>query len=417
MKYEILIARRYLRAKRQVALVSLISAIAVTGVTVGVAALICTLSVFNGFGSVVTSMLVGFDPHVRVTGVNGQRLHDADRMLKTIRETPDVAAAEPVVSGRLMVVHDEQMKVVTADGVTGNIAAVSGVAGSVVQGHFIVDRKDYSGPSYGMPGIVLGIGLADRLRAECGEIISLVSPVGIDAAYTQFAQPLSRKFVITGIYASKNKEYDSYFAYIDVKEAQQLFDLSDNEVDGVDIRCTSINRAEAVQLALQGSLAAAGNNVRVETWYDLHRDLYSVMEMERWVAYIILCLIIVVSAFTILGSLTMTVIEKQRDISLLKAVGATDAGVRRIFLYAGTSIGIVGTIAGTALGALVCWLQITFHILKLSAQFVIPALPVEMRVSDFVIVGASAIVLCTLAAVYPARRAAKVEPAEGLRWE
>jgi len=161
-----------------------------------------------------------------------------------------------------------------------------------------------------------------------------------------------------------------------------------------------------------------GNEFQVKTWYDLHKDLYSVMQIERWVAYVILSLIIFVATFNILGSLTMSVIEKTRDIGILRAMGAKSSDIVRIFMFEGIIIGITGASVGSLIGFIVCYIQEKYHIFPLDPTvYIIPSLPVEMKLTDFIAVWLAAIFLCSFASYYPAKRAASIDPSEALRWE
>jgi lipoprotein-releasing system permease protein len=201
---------------------------------------------------------------------------------------------------------------------------------------------------------------------------------------------------------------------VSIESARQLFQLP-QQVSGVEIRLRSISEAEDVQQKLQPLL---GESYRVSTWYDLHRDLYSVMRIERWTAYIILCLIVGVATFNVLGSLTMGVVEKRRDIGILKALGATRKSIIRVFIFEGILVGVLGTVLGTALGLLVCYLQMQYHLFPLDPSvYIIPAIPIEIRWTDFVAVGSASMLLCAIAALYPARRAALLLPVEAIRWE
>ncbi len=186
-------------------------------------------------------------------------------------------------------------------------------------------------------------------------------------------------------------------------------------MSGVEVRLRSIEESEAVQKKLTPIL---GDGFRVSTWYDLHRDLYSVMRIERWTAYIILCLIVGVATFNVLGSLTMGVVEKRRDIGILKALGATRRSIILVFMFEGILVGVVGTILGVTLGLGVCYLQMHYALFPLDPTvYIIPAIPVEVRWTDFVAVGLASMILCTLASLYPARRAAMLLPVEAIRWE
>ena len=185
-------------------------------------------------------------------------------------------------------------------------------------------------------------------------------------------------------------------------------------VNGVDAKLYDIGKSNEVKAKLEKLLP----DDRIETWYDLHKDLYQMMTMERIVAYIVLSLIILIAAFNILGSLTMTVIEKRREIGALKAMGATGSGIMKIYLFEGFMIGLVGSVLGLLIGYGVGEAQIKYQLFKLDTSvYIIPALPVSMHVSDFIVVGVIAMVICSLAALYPAKRASKIDPAEAVRWE
>ena len=409
MSYERFIARRYLRSKRQMRFINIIMLVSVIGITVGVAALIIVLSVFNGFNSVVTQVLVGFDPHLRIEAARGRAFVPSETLTRQLQDDPRVEASAPYVASKALLMTSRVNRVVLVKGVVDStIGNVSGLKQSIVLGNLSFrDTPD-------MGGIVLGLTLADRLGATVGSEVTVVSPVGVDAMVTQFAQPLMRRCRVVGIYDSRNKDYDAHYAFVSLESARQLFQLP-GQINGIESRLRSIDEAEDVQRKLQPIL---GGDYSVSTWYDLHRDLYSVMKIERWAAYIILCLIVGVATFNVLGSLTMGVVEKRRDIGILKALGATRRSIVRVFIYEGILVGAIGTVLGTAIGLVVCYLQIEYHLFPLdSSVYIIPAIPVEIRWTDFVAVGSASMLLCTLASLYPAARAARLLPVESIRWE
>jgi lipoprotein-releasing system permease protein len=247
-----------------------------------------------------------------------------------------------------------------------------------------------------------------------GDTISIVSPSGAELATMQLGLPLIRRFRIAGIYESNNKEYDGYYAFTSLAAAQSLFNQL-NKIDGYDLRLSTLNQTDDVKKEIQKKF---GFQWKISTWYDLHHELYTVMQIERWGAYIVLCLIIAVASFNLLSSLMMTVIEKRRDIGILKSMGATSDSLKKIFLRQGILVGIIGTIVGTLLGVLVVYLQDKYHLLALDTTvYIIPAMPVELHIVDVIVVGFSAITLCTLAARMPANRAASFDPVKAIRWE
>jgi lipoprotein-releasing system permease protein len=409
MRYEGFIARRYLRSKRQLRFINIIMLVSVIGITVGVAALIIVLSVFNGFNSVVTEVLVGFDPHIRIEAARGKAFEIPPTLPQQLRDDPRIAASSPFIASKALLITPRVSRVVLVRGVIDSVVGdVSGVRRSTLLGKFALEE------TAGSSGIVLGLTLADRMGTTVGSELTVVSPVGVDAMMTQFSQPLTRKCTVTGIYDSNNKDYDARYAYISLETARRLFQIPTG-VSGIEIRLHSIDDAEAVQRKLKPIL---GTDFTVSTWYDLHRDLYSVMKIERWSAYIILCLIVGVATFNVLGSLTMGVIEKRRDIGVLKAIGATRQSITRLFMFEGILVGLLGTLMGAAIGLAVCWLQITYRLFPLDPTvYIIPALPVEVRWTDFVAVSLASMFLSTLASLYPARRAALLLPVEAIRWE
>ncbi len=401
------IAWRYLRSKRKIALVSIISLISLIGVTIGVSALIIVLSVFNGFNGLVTKILVEFDPHIRIEKKLNLSTDDFNLIENAISNIPQIRGYAPFIISKAMLISGRNNRVVYVKGIDPEKAwIVSGLPQKIVLGSFDLNSQT------GLPKIILGLTIADRLNALVGDTVTLVSPSF--GTLFSLVQPNVKKFVVSGIFESNNKDYDGYYAFVSVKSAQELFDMR-GKVNGVEIRLQDINQSENVKKIIQSRL---GENFWVKTWYDLHKDLYSVMQIERWTAYVILSLIIFVATFNILGSLTMSVIEKTRDIGILKAMGAKNSDIVRIFMFEGVIIGIVGAGIGSIIGYLVCYIQEKYQIFPLDPTvYIIPSLPVEMHLTDFIVVGISAIILCSLASYYPAKRAANIIPSEAIRWE
>lgn len=387
---------------------TIISFISVVGVTIGVAALVIVLSVFNGFGGLVTSILVNFDPHVRVEFPEKAAAPTYEPVLKYTRTRSELQGISLFAVGKAVVVSRNLNRVINVKGVEADkIGTVSGLGERIVLGSL-----DFTGPKRN--GIVLGMALADRLGTVVGDTVSVVSLAGSETALLQLGQPLIRRFQVIAIYESNNKDYDSYYAFVSLPAAQSLLEMG-SAVSGVEIRLRSINESDRFKSLL---LKEFGDRFRVLTWYDLHRDLYSVMTIERWMAYIILSLIIGVASFNLLGSLTMSVLEKTRDVGILKTMGATNRSIIKIFMFEGILVGVVGSVLGLLLGLLVVWLQSQYHLFPLDPSvYIIPAIPVEVHVIDLITIAVTAIALCSLAALYPAKRAASFIPVEAIRWE
>jgi len=409
MSFETYIARRYLLSKKKSGFITIITSISILGVTIGVAALIVVLSVFNGFSGLVTSLLIGFDPHLRIEGELSQDSQDTQNLYSVLENDPRIKAFSPFVSGKGMILSATGSKAAFITGVEEEGSTqVSGLSEKIILGDFRF-REDR-----GIGGIVLGITLADRLGVVVGDTLMIASPAGIESAITQLAPPDLKSFRVAAIYQSHNREYDGLYAYISLQSAQSLFRMH-HAYSGMEMRLNDIDEAEAVKHDLQRKLP---EKFSVHTWYDLHKDLYSIMKVERWVAYIILCLIIGVATFNLLGSLTMSVIEKTRDIGALKSMGSTDRSIVAIYLSEGLIVGLAGTVIGSLLGLVLSILQRDYHLFRLDPTvYIISAIPVELQWMDFVVVGVSAILLCSIAALYPARRAASLLPAEAIRWE
>ena len=431
MDYRLLIARRYLASRRRVTLISVISGISVAGVAVGVAALVVVLSVLNGFYDVVRDLLVSYDPHVRIEAVGGGGIEDVGALAALARLEAGVASATPYVEGKALLATDEGgtlNQVVVVRGVERS-ALDAEVERSIRQGTFSLERVGRT------DGIVMGAALAGRtgvraadpgivdgdlegIGAVPGSQVSLLSAEALERAIGlyPFGLPDQRVFEVRGTF-SLEPTYDESHVFVSLAEAQRLFQMP-GRVTGLDLRLADLDDAAAVQASLQERLDAdAPGRFAVRTWYDLQGSLYNVMKLEKWAASAILALIIVVAAFNIVGALTMIVIEKQRDLGALQAMGASRADIRRIFLLEGLLVGGVGAGLGLGLGLTIALVQKTFGVVRLAeaGSFVIDAYPVAIRPLDIGVVVVVAVGLCAVAAVYPAARAAAIDPARAVQ--
>ena len=423
MDYRLLIARRYLVSRRRVTLISVVSLISVAGVALGVAALVVVLSVMNGFYETVRDLLVSYDPHVRIEAADGRPLARPDSLLALARAAPGVVSAAPFVEGKALLTGAdarEVNRVVTVRGVDP-AALDSAVARAVTAGRFDVTRTAEGA------GIVLGRSLAtsfglfpgtepgSALGGPTGSRVALLSAPALERMATLYplGLPPQQTFVLRGTF-ELDPTYDEGHVFVGLAEAQRLFRLPAGRVSGLDLRLGDVEDAGAVRRRLASHLGGA---YAVRTWYDLQPSLYSVMLLEKWAASAILLLIVVVAAFNIVGALTMIVVEKRRDLGALQAMGASRRDVRRIFLVEGLLVGVLGTGLGLSLGLGLAVLQKATGLVRLteSESFIIAAYPVAIRLSDVALIATVAVGLCVLAAVYPARRAAAVEPAEAVR--
>jgi len=387
--------------------ITIISLISIIGVMIGTAALIVVLSVFNGFNGLVTSLLVGFDPHIRIEKPKNENISNLDSLERIISGIKEIKSFSPVISEKAMIITGQINRVIIINGVDDKkIGEVSGVKNKIINGKFEFDDNAE------LKSIVLGLTLADRLGVIKGDTVFLVSSSGMDNSILQFSNPKVMKLKVIGIFESNNKDYDNFYAYISLSAAKELFDT---DYSTIEVRLNDINNSLKVKKEIENVLPAG---FTVLTWYDLHKDLYSIMKIERWVAYIILCLIIAVATFNILGSLTMTVIEKKRDIGVMISFGFTKKKIARIFMLQGLLVGVIGTVLGCLLGLILCILQIKFGLFPLDPNiYIISALPVELRWTDFIYVSFASILICFLATIYPSKRAANLLPIDAIRWE
>jgi lipoprotein-releasing system permease protein len=407
--FERFIAGRYLLSKRKVQFITVITFISVIGLTVGVTALLVMLSVFNGFNKFQLDTLTGFDPHLRVEADSGGTITDYNSLISRISTETKVTEIAPFTINKGVISTKKNNIVAFVKGVDDKkISGLSDVKEKTTLGDFEFKDNDEFG------GIVLGNSLAAKLEARVLDTITVMSPVGMEKALTQIVTPKTQKFIVRGIFDANNRDYDKLYSFISVPKSQSLYDLK-NSVNGVEFRIEDIDNSENVKEKLLGTLGAG---YKVNTWYNMHEDLYSVMKVERWTAFIVLSLIIAVASFSIVGSLTMTVIEKKRDIGILKAMGTKNSGIMKIFMFEGILIGIYGTILGSIFGLAICLAQINFKFYPLDGMvYSIDALPIDIRYTDFIYVAICALLISVAASLYPALRAARQEPIKAIRWE
>lgn len=410
MGYKSYIAKRYLVSKHKINFITIVSIISITGITIGVAALIVVLSVFNGFGSLVTSFLISFDPHIQIISTNPETGIKLVEINSLLINDGNVIGTTPFVSGKVLVTSSGLNQVVNLKGIDANSAKnVYDIQSNIIFGKYSFDNTE------GTPKAVIGLRLADKLQSITGDTIILISPAGIEQAITQYSLPLMQKFVVSGIYSSSNNEYDAQYIFCSLDEAQKLFNYK-KRIQGVDVRLNSLYSASEAKEELSKQLNM--NNFSIGTWFDFHKELYTVMQIERWAAFIILSLIIAVACFNVLGSLSMSVVEKKRDVGVLRAMGISEKSILKIFIYEGLLIGLIGTVLGSIIGYLVCFLQINYKIYPLDPlQYKIDALPVEIHLTDFIFISGIAMLLSFLASAYPAKKAANVNIIEAIKWE
>ncbi len=409
MKLSFWIASRYLRTRRHSGFITLLTGISIGGVAVGVTALLTVLAVMNGFENEVQSRIAGTDAHVVLLGENAGAVLEYERLASEVRKDAGVAGVAPFTYAKTMVFREGLTEGMVVKGV--DLAAereVTTIGRNIAPPLDSIPRITADG----IPGIVLGAELARHLDAQVGDTVLLASLTGARQSALGWT-PKLRAFRVVGLFTSGLYTYDSSFGFIAIPAAQEFFGLGAG-VTGLEVRLRDM--FEAPQASARLMRALGDPRLSANNWIELNRNLFTWMKLEKAVMFVILALIVLVAAFNIVSTLFMVVLEKQRDIGVLKTLGADSGVVLRVFLLEGLLIGGLGTALGAALGGLLIAVLQRYPFVRLPGDvYFIERLPVRPEAGDFVAVILAALGLCLAAAVYPAWRASRLDPVESIR--
>jgi len=409
--YELLIALRYLRAKRTNSFLSLITAISVAGVVVGVAALIIVLAVMNGFKEEVQSRIVGTNAHVVVLSYLDSGIEDYPSVVKKILQMPPVLGAAPFVYSKAMIGSEKQADGIIVKGVDlAQERSVTTVVANITPRLETISSGSDSMP----PGIVLGSEVALRLRVTRGETVVLAIPTLVKGGGFGTI-PRMMRFNVEGVFNSGMYEFDSSLGFVSLQAAQRLFKMGDR-VTGIEVKIRDMYDAPAIADSIVAGLG--GVPFRANNWIELNSNLFAWMKMEKTVMFLILALIVLVAAFNIVATLVMSVLEKRKDIGILKSLGATSRGVMKVFMWQGVVIGVLGTALGTLLGVVLTGLLDKYKFISLPGDiYFIETLPVRLELMDILLVALAAIGASFLATLYPSWQASRLLPVDAIRYE
>ncbi len=406
MPLEFFIAARYLRAKQREGFISLITLLSIAGVTVGVMALVIVIAVMSGAESEFRRRILGVEPHVLVMNHSG-KAYDVDNTIKRTLAVPGVAGISPMVFAQTMVRTSHSLSGAVVRGVD------PAVPFSLIKG-FTPAELDRclarDGNAVVMPGIILGKELAKNLAISVGDNIVLISPGGMISPVGHV--PALKRFRVTGIFESGMYEYDSSLAYVHLAEAQKLMGMGDR-ISALGVWVNDLFKADQIKTAL---VAELGYPFYGRDWMEINKSLFAALKLEKTAMFVILTLIVLVAAFNIASALIMMVMEKTRDIAVLKAMGATDALVRRVFMVQGMVVGLFGTLLGTVSGVGVCLLLERYKFIELPPAYPFSTIPVQLESMDVCFIVLSAIAICFVSTIYPAHKASTMNPVEALRY-
>lgn len=406
MSLELFVARRYLTARRKQAFISVITLISVVGVAIGVAALVIAIALITGFQGDVQDKILGATSHVMVSDLSGDGLKDYEGLAERIRGLPGVESAGPVVYGTVL------------------LSGLSESSGALLKG-IDLERERGSAPwldkleagrlpesGGGREGLLLGREIALRIGAQVGDVVSVVTPSSTLSPMGLL--PRTRRFVVSGIFSTGLYEFDSSTVLASLAVAQRLFGL-EGRASYIQVKLRDIFAAPAIGERIRAMMPAS---VYITTWMELNKALFSALKLEKTIMFLTITLIVVVAALNIIATLILMVMEKTRDIGILMAMGATPRMIKRIFFAQGAMIGVLGTALGVGLGLGWCALANAFQLIRIPVDiYQIPFVPFRMRPLDLLLIVGVTLAISFVSTLFPARRAARVDPVVALKYE
>ena len=406
MSFELFVARRYLTARRKQAFISVITTISVVGIAIGVAALVIAIALITGFQGDVQDKILGATSHVMVSDLGGQGLADYEAMAGKIRALPGVESASPVVYSTVL------------------ITGIGESSGALIKGIDFDRERPGAGwlqrleagaiPATGgaREGLLLGRELALRIGAQVGDIVDIVT--ASSTLYPLGLMPKRKRFQVTGIFNTGLYEFDNSTALVAIGVAQKLFGL-EGRASYIQVKLEDIFAAPETGERIKAVLPAA---VYITTWMELNKSLFSALKLEKNIMFLTITLIVIVAALNIIATLILMVMEKTRDIGILMAMGATPRMVNRIFFLQGALIGVIGTALGVGLGLGWCALANAFELIKIPVDiYQISYVPFRMRPLDLALIIGVTLLISFVSTLFPARRAAKIDPVVALKYE
>jgi lipoprotein-releasing system permease protein len=410
MSFTWFVGTRYLNTRQKQAFISLITFLATAGIALGVMALIVVIAVMTGFESELQNRILGIESHVLVMRY-GEPVRDIDGTVAAIQSIDGVQAATPFIYSQVMLR--------SANGITGAVLkaldpARPGPPIFIDAQTTITDAlADASmDPSAGKPpGLIVGRVTAQKLDVAVGDPIFLISPLGKGAAAMRM--PTVMRFSVVGIFETGMNEYDGAMSFVRLDVAQDLLQMP-AQATGLEVRISDIYAARTIAGAI---IERIGFPYWARDWMQMNRNLFSMLRLQKTVMFIILTLIVLVAAFNIASALIMMVMEKTRDIAILKTMGATNRHIRRIFVFKGLVIGCLGTAIGGGLGFILCSILKRYPFIKLPGDvYFLTTLPVSLQLTDVLVIGLSTVGICFLATIYPATSASTLDPVDGIRY-
>jgi len=405
--FEWFVSLRYLRAKRKQKFISLITLISILGVAVGVLALIVVLSVFTGFTEGLRDQIIGVNAHALVQRF-GSTINDSEEVTAKIEAVEGVEATTPYIYGQALISSATHSTGVVLRGIEAASAMRVLSIGQKMTAGQLTDLDT----SFEVPAIVLGRDMARQLQVGVGDRVRLISPNG--PLSPMGVLPKIRTCVVAGIFETGMFEYDSTMGYINLQTARSLTDLQ-RGVHGIEVRVRDIDQADRTAAAIRQAL---GQGYSVRDWMQLNQNLFAALKLEKLGIFIALDLIILVAALNIISALIMVVMEKNRDIAILKSMGATTKSIMRIFFYQGMVIGLSGTVLGVAGGLSLCALLKRYKIIELPSNvYPMSTMPIKVVPLDVTVIAVSALLITLAATLYPSWKASRIRPAEALSYE